>query len=39
MDLPNILGHEEIDRFMVAIDNTEDLPACRSMLFGGLRVS
>lgn len=37
--LPKILTYEEIDRFLLAIDDLEDLVACRIMLFGGLRVA
>lgn len=38
-ELPKILTYEEIDRFLLSIDDLEDLVACRVMLFGGLRVS
>jgi integrase len=37
--LPKILTYDEIDRFLLAIDDIEDLVACRIMLFGGLRVA
>ncbi len=37
--LPKILTYDEIDRFLLAIDDLEDLVACRIMLFGGLRVA
>jgi integrase len=37
--LPKILTYDEIDRFLLAIDDIEDLVACRLMLFGGLRVA
>jgi integrase len=37
--LPKILTYDQIDRFLLAIDNIEDLVACRLMLFGGLRVA
>lgn len=37
--LPKILTYDEIDRFLLSIDDPEDLIACRLMLFGGLRVA
>jgi integrase len=37
-ELPKILTYEEIDRFLLAIDDLEDMLAARTMLFGGLRV-
>jgi integrase len=37
--LPEILTYDEIDRFLLAVDDIEDLIAFRIMLFGGLRVS
>jgi len=36
--LPEILSYDEIDRFLLAIEDLEDLIAARLMLFGGLRV-
>lgn len=38
LKLPKVLTYDEIDRFVLAIDDLEDLVACRIMLFGGLRV-
>lgn len=38
-ELPSVLRYEEIDRFLLAIDNFEDMIPCRLMLFGGLRVN
>ncbi len=38
LKLPKIISYEEIDRFLLAIDDLEDLVACRIMLFAGLRV-
>ena len=38
-DLPKVLTYDEIDRFLLSIDDLEDLFAARIMLFGGLRVS
>jgi integrase/recombinase XerD len=37
--LPKVLTYDDIDRFILAIDDLEDLVACRLMLFGGLRVA
>ncbi len=37
--LPEILSYREIDRFLLAIDDIEDLLTCRIMLFAGLRLS
>jgi len=37
--LPKILTYDEIDRFLLAVDDIEDLVAMRVMLFAGLRVS
>ena len=37
--LPKILTYDEIDRFLLAIDDLEDLIVIRIMLFGGLRVA
>ena len=37
--LPKVLTYDEMDRFLSAIDDLEDLVACRVMLFGGLRVN
>jgi integrase len=39
LKLPEILTYDEIDWFLLAIDDLEDLVACRIMLFAGLRVS
>ena len=39
LELPKILTYDEIDRFLLAVDDIEDLVAIRIMLFGGLRVS
>jgi integrase/recombinase XerD len=39
LKLPKILTYEEIDRFLLAIEDIEDLVACRIMLFAGLRVA
>jgi len=36
--IPKVLSYEEIDRFLLAIDNLSDLIAARIMLFAGLRV-
>jgi len=36
--LPEILTYDEIDRFLCAIEDLDDLIAARMMLFGGLRV-
>ena len=38
-DLPKIFTYDEIDRLLLAIDDVEDLIACRLMLFAGLRIS
>jgi integrase/recombinase XerD len=37
--IPKILTYDEIDRFLLAIEDIEDLVACRTMLFAGLRVN
>jgi integrase/recombinase XerD len=37
--LPKVLTYDEIDRFMLAIEDIEDLVACRVMLYAGLRVN
>jgi integrase len=37
--LPKILTYDEIDRFLLAVDDIEDLVAVRIMLFGGARVN
>ena len=37
--LPKILTYDEIDRFLLAVNDMEDLVAFRLMLFAGLRVS
>ena len=37
--LPKILTYDEIDRFLLAVYDIEDLVAMRVMLFAGLRVS
>jgi integrase len=37
--LPEILSYDEIDRFLLAADDLEDMLAARLMLFAGLRVS
>lgn len=39
LKLPKVLTYDEIDRFILAIDDLEDLVACRIMLFAGLRVT
>jgi integrase len=39
LTLPKILTYDEIDRFLLATDDIEDLIAIRIMLFGGLRVA
>jgi len=39
MTIPKVLTYDEIDRFITAIDDLEDLVACRVMLYGGLRVA
>ena len=36
--IPKVLSYDEIDRFLLAIDNLPDLIAARIMLFAGLRV-
>ena len=38
-ELPKILTYDEVDRLLLAIDDMQDLIACRLMLFAGLRVS
>jgi len=38
LELPKILTYDEIDRFLLAIDDFEDMIAARIMLFAGLRV-
>jgi integrase/recombinase XerD len=37
--LPPILTYDELDRFVLAIDDLEDVLMCRLMLFAGLRVA
>ncbi|MDW5563229.1 MAG: tyrosine-type recombinase/integrase [Methanomassiliicoccus sp.] len=37
--LPKILTYDEQDRFLLAVDDIEDLIACRIMLYAGLRVN
>jgi integrase len=37
--LPKILTYDELDRFLLAVDDIEDLVAFRLMTFAGLRVS
>jgi integrase len=39
LELPKILTYDEIDLFLLAIDDLEDLIAIRLMLFSGLRVA
>jgi integrase/recombinase XerD len=39
LELPKILTYDEIDRFLLKVDDIEDLVAFRLMLFAGLRVS
>lgn len=39
LKIPKILTYDEMDRFILAIDEIEDLVACRIMLFAGLRVA
>jgi integrase/recombinase XerD len=39
LKLPEVLRYEEIDRFLLSLESTEDLIAARLMLFAGLRVS
>ena len=36
--IPKVLSYDEIDRFLLAINNVADLVAARIMLFAGLRV-
>ena len=38
LELPEVLTYDEIDRFLLAIEDFEDLLAARTMLFAGLRV-
>lgn len=38
LKLPKVLTYDEIDRFILATEDLEDLVAVRLMLFGGLRV-
>jgi integrase len=38
LELPKILCYDEIDRFLLSIDDLEDMIAARIMLFAGLRV-
>ena len=38
LKLPKVLTYDEIDRFVLATEDLEDLVAVRLMLFGGLRV-
>jgi integrase len=38
LELPKILTYEEIDRFLVRLQELEDLIAARLMLFVGLRI-
>jgi integrase/recombinase XerD len=38
LELPEILTYEEIDRFLLALEDLEDIIAGRIMLFAGLRV-
>lgn len=39
LSIPKVLTYDEIDRFILATEDLEDLVAVRLMLFGGLRVS
>jgi integrase len=38
LELPEILTYDEIDRFLLALEDLEDMIAARIMLFAGLRV-
>ena len=38
LELPKVLTYDEIDRFLLAIEDLEDMIAARIMLFAGLRV-
>lgn len=38
VQLPEVLTYDEIDRFLLSVQDLDDLIACRMMLYGGLRV-